>query len=311
VSRLFTVTAFAPATVANVAVGFDIMGFPVDAVGDEVTVTRIDKPEVRVKAVTGISGEIPLDPARNTATIGLIEMISDYSLGFGFEVSIRKCIPLGSGMGGSAASAVGALVAANALLESPLPRERLLKYALLGEYVASGAAHPDNAAPCLFGGLTLTRSVDPVEVVRIPVPESIRCVLVHPHARLDTRTARGVLRREVPLVDHVRQSTNLAGFLAGCFSGDIALIGRSMVDVLVEPQRAPLINGFVKAKEAAMRAGALGCSISGSGPSVFAWVGSTHEATVVMNAMTRAFAEVGVESDAWVSPVSSEGARII
>jgi len=314
-------TAFAPATVANVAVGFDILGFAIESVGDVVMVTLTergtDRASVRIKEIvndTGTSGalDISLDPARNAATVGLIRLCDELRLNFGFEVTIRKGIALGSGMGGSAASAVGALVAANSLLQSPLPRHALLEYALLGEQAASGTAHPDNIAPCLFGGMTLVLSVHPVRYVSLPVPASILAVIVHPRLRVDTHKARSILKPSVLLADHVRQSANLGGFIAGCFGDDLEIIGHSFSDLVIEPQRASLIPGFAEVKAAAMEGGALGASISGSGPSVFAWVTSKKVAEQVRDAMVQAFKVYGsTEADSWISPVSEQGATII
>ena len=289
-------TAFAPATVANVAVGFDLLGYAVEAAGDEATVTRTERAGVRIAAVTDGTGKIPVeaiprDAGRNTATVGLIRLCEDLRLGFGFDVELRKGIALGSGMGGSAASAVAAIVAADALLDRPLGREELLRYALMGESVASGASHPDNAAPCLFGGLTLVARAEPLRLVRLPVPPNVFSVLVHPH---------------------VRQSANLAGFVAALYTGDLELLGDSLADLVIEPQRAALVPGFDAVKAAALREGALGASLSGSGPSVFAWVTSGDAAARTRDAMVAAFREHGVEEvDAWVSPVGGEGARVI
>ncbi|HEX8187178.1 MAG TPA: homoserine kinase [Pyrinomonadaceae bacterium] len=309
--------AFAPATVSNVAVGFDVLGFAVEAPGDEVTVTLTEGEMVRVVEVVDATGTlapgaIPLDPARNTATVGLIKLLEDLRPGFGFDVSVRKGITLGSGMGGSAASAVAALVAANSLLAEPLPRESLLSYALAAELVACGASHPDNAAPSLFGGLTLVVPADPPRCVRLPVPGGLLAVLVHPHVRLDTRDSRAVLRATVPLADHVRQSARLAGLVASCFTDDLELLRSCLDDAVIEPQRAGLVPGFARVKAAALGAGALGASISGSGPSVFALVDSGEAAGRVREAMVGAFESSGVnEVDSWVSPVSCEGARVI
>lgn len=314
---LTSATAFAPATVANVAVGFDILGFAVEASGDRVTVTKTREPFVAVGEITDASGapfgaEIPLDPARNTAAVGLKALIEELNLDFGFRVSIVKGIALGSGLGGSAASAVGSLVAANALLERPLSNDELMPYALLGEQAASGSIHPDNVTPCLFGGLTLVTSLSPFRCVRLPVPKKILTVLVHPHVRVDTRGARGLLRREVPLADLIKQTASLAGFVAGCYTGDLELIGESLRDHVVEPQRATLIPAFAEVKAAALEAGALGASISGSGPTVFAWVASPDTAERARDSMLRAFREHGAtEADSWVSPVSEQGARIV
>lgn len=310
-------TAFAPATVANVAVGFDILGFAVEAAGDRVTVTKTAEPTVTIREVTDAGGapfgpEIPLDPARNTATVGLTALLEEQKLDFGFEVSIGKGIALGSGLGGSAASAVASLVAANALLPQPLETEALLPFALLGEQAASGAIHPDNVTPCLLGGLTLVTSLSPFRHVRLPVPREILTVLVHPHTRVDTRGARRLLRSQVPLADFVRQTASLAGFVAGCYTGDLELIGESLRDHVVEAQRAPLIPAFAEVKAAALASGALGASISGSGPTVFAWVASPGTAERVRASMLRAFREHGgAEADSWVSPVSEHGARIL
>lgn len=306
-----SVSVFAPATVANVAVGFDILGFPLDAVGDKITVTKIDEPVVRIKSISGLNLSLPLEASKNTAGVVLQEIIKNYNLDFGFEIDIEKGIPLGSGMGGSAASSVGALVGANELLDNKLSKYELLKYSLLGEKTASGAEHGDNVTPCLFGGLTLTRSIYPIDVIKIPIPESIAVVLVHPHFRLDTSVSRSVLRSQLPVHDFVKQSANLAGFISGCYTNDLDLIKRSLSDVLIEPHRAPLIPGFESAKSAAISEGALGCSISGSGPSIFAWCNGFDSAERVRQSIVSALKNETIESDAWISKVSSSGATII
>lgn len=306
-----TISVFAPATVANVAVGFDILGFPFDSVGDVITVTKIDRPEVVISAITGTTEIIPLDASKNVSGVVLIELMKQLNLSHGFEISIHKGIPLGSGMGGSAASSVGALVAANEWLGNPLTKNELLKLSLLGEKSASGAAHGDNVTPCLFGGLTLTRSLDPVDVIKIPVPDSIHAVLVHPHFRLDTSVSRSVLRTSLPISDFVKQSANLAGFIAACYNNDLDLIRRSLKDVLIEPKRAPLIPGFDFAKEAALSNGALGCSISGSGPSFFAWCDGKKSAELVKESVVEAFKKETIQSDGWVGKISQQGAKVI
>lgn len=306
-----SITAFAPATVGNVAVGFDILGFALAAPGDEVTVRRIDEPLVRVGEITGAVSDLPTQPEENTATAGLIQMVSDLELDFGFEVSIHKGIPLGSGMGGSAASAVGSIVAAHALIEGELSREEMLHYALLGEAVASGDIHADNVTPCLFGGLTLTRSVEPIDVIEIPVPKSIHCAVVYPHRRIDTKAARQVIPTELPLARFVEQSANLAGFISGCHQGDIELIRRSLKDVLIEPHRASLIPGLAAVRRAAYEAGALGGSISGAGPTVFAWSRSAQSAQGIAERMVEAFAAEGTEASSWTGTISKKGAHIV
>lgn len=311
VSPRATATAFAPAGIGNVAVGFDTLGHSIEAIGDRVTVSRLEEPVVRIVDITGCDSPLPRAPERNTATAGLLVMIEELELPFGFAVSIDKGIPLGSGMGGSAASAVGALVAANALLDEPLGPAGLLHYALVGETVASGSAHADNLAPGLYGGLTLVRAMDPADVVRIPVPDGIRCVLVHPHLRVDTRTARGLLPQEVSLRVFVQQSANLAGFVAGCHTGDLELIRRSFSDLIAEPHREHLIPGFRAIRHAALEEGALGCSISGGGPSMFAWCAGDAVAARVRDVMVRVFEAHDVHVDHWISPINEVGARLL
>ncbi len=300
---------FAPASVGNVGVGFDILGHALSIAGDRVTVTAIDEPVVRVAGVRGVAGSLPTDPARNTATAGLLEMRVRLGLAGGFEVTLEKGIPLGSGMGGSAASAVGSVVAANALLNEPLSRDALLPFCLVGEQVASGAMHADNVAPCLIGGLVLCDRAEPPRLTRLPVPPDLRCVLVHPHLEISTRDGRSILRREYALGEWIDQSARLAGFVAGCALGDKALIARSLEDVLIEPQRKRLVPGFDAAQNAARDAGALGCSLSGSGPSLFAWCRVT-DAPGVREAMTAAFVANDVGADAWISMIDGNGAVV-
>ncbi len=303
-------TAFAPASVGNVAIGFDILGFAVHALGDRVTVTRSAAPGVSISAVRGIPGELPQEPKDNTAGRALLAMQEALQPGFGFSLEIDKGIPLGSGLGGSAASAVGAVVAANALLAQPCPQLELLKFAMAGEAVASGGRHVDNIAPSLFGGLVLTVGIDSPRVKRIPVPAGIRAVIVHPHMFLATASARAILRRSVELSDFVWQTANLAGFISGCYTDDLDMIRASFEDVVIEPQRQALIPGFADVRRGAMAAGALGCSISGAGPSMFAWA-LEATAPAVVATMREAFARHSLATDEWVVELRSQGARVI
>jgi len=302
-------TAFAPATVGNVGVGFDLLGHAMVSVGDQVTVRRTTEVGVRIRTERGDS--IPSDAAANTAGAGLLRLIADLGLDFGFEVVLEKGIPLGSGMGGSAASAAGAILAASRLVPGGLTEEQLLRYGMYGEEVATGTFHPDNLAPCLLGGLILALGTDPIEAIRVPVPATLHCVVVHPKLRLDTRDARRVLPTEVCLGLHVEQSGRLAGVLAGCYRGDLGLIARSLEDVIVEPRRAALVRGFNGVKRAAVELGALGCSLSGSGPSIFAWCDGPEAGELIRGAMIAAFAEADVPARGWVSPVAAPGARIV
>jgi len=303
-------TAFAPATVGNVGVGFDILGHAFGVIGDTVRAERTAETGVRIAAAAGVAGELPLEASRNTAGRAVLSLADAAAPGFGFALTLDKGIPLGSGLGGSAASAVAAVVAANALLDRPLPLIELLGHAVAGEEVASGARHADNVAPALFGGLVLTVGGDSPRIEQIPVPPSIRCVLLHPRMFLSTQAARAILARQVDLTDVVRQSANLAGFIAGCYTNDLALIRAALEDVIVEPQRASLIPGFARAKRAALDGGALGCSISGAGPSVFAWC-EADSAVTVRDGMLRAFADAGLECDHWTADVGGEGARLL
>ena len=303
-------TAFAPASVGNVAVGFDILGQSVAALGDRVRVSRRAEPGVSIRSITGVVQDLPLAAEKNTAGMAALALQTDLALPYGFELEIEKGIPLGSGLGGSAASAVAAVVAAAALVDRPLARTELLKFAMRGEAVASGSVHVDNIAPSLFGGLVLTVGIDNPHVKQIPVPDCVRCVLVHPHMVLATREARAILSKTVALSDVIWQQANLAGFLAGCYTSDLALIRESLLDVVIEPQRQVLIPGFAEVKRAALDAGALGASISGAGPTVFAWA-EARDAEAVKSGMVAAFRKHGLDSDAWVSAIDLEGARVV
>jgi len=296
--------------VGNVAIGFDILGMAVDALGDRVTVSRSSQPGVRITAISGEPEELPLEAERNTAGSALMAMQEALKPGFGFEMQIQKGIPLGSGLGGSAASAVGAVVAANALLPTPCSKLELLKFAMQGEKVASGSLHVDNIAPSLFGGLVLTVGIDHPRVKQIPVPAGIKSVIVHPHMFLSTKQARAILKRTVELSDFVWQTANLAGFISGCYTDDLDMIRASFQDVVIEPQRQALIPGFNDVRQAAMDAGALGCSISGAGPTMFAWALADHAETVLAT-MRREFGRHSITLDEWIVDAQSVGAHLI
>lgn len=306
-AALPTATAFAPASIGNVAVGFDILGQSLAGAGDRATVRMTRDSQVQILAIRGVVKNLPLDPHRNTAGKALLGMIARRP-GIGFEVELDKGIPLGSGMGGSAASAVAALVAANALLKDPLTLAEIYDLAMDGEAVASGSRHGDNVAPMLLGGLVIAPSEG--MPIRIPVPGSLYCTLVHPHFELATRTARAALAGSYELHDFVKQSEALALFLSGCFTTDLSLIRRGLKDLLVEPRRAPLIPGFALVKQAALEAGALGASISGGGPSVFGWFEDRAHAEQAGGAMAEAFSRAGLPSDVFTSPVAGPPAKV-
>jgi homoserine kinase len=237
-------------------------------------------------------------------------MIEALHLPFGFEMEIDKGIPLGSGLGGSAASAVGAVVAANALLAQPCSKLELLKFAMHGEAVASGSLHVDNISPSLFGGLVLTVGIDNPRVKQIPVPIGVRAVIVHPNMFLSTKQARAILRRTVEMSDFVWQTANLAGFISGCYTNDFDMIAASFQDVVIEPQRQALIPGFPQVRQASLDAGALGCSISGAGPTMFAWA-LEDKAPAVLAAMRSQFAHQKIEADEWIVEIQPTGARVV
>ena len=300
--------AFAPGSVGNVGVGFDILGHGIAGVGDTVTVRRIDAPTVRITAIRGAVTDLPLQAERNTAGGALIALRDALALPFGFEIEIDKGIPLGSGLGGSAASCVAALVAANALLDVPLDAEALYPYALAGEAIASGGKHGDNVGPMLLGGLVLATAE---RLTRVNVPAAWHAAVVHPHTVLETRRAREALAGSYALGEFVAQSANLAQVLLGCERGDAALVRAGLADVLVEPRRAPLIGGFDAVKRAALDADAMGTSISGAGPSVFAWCESEAQAREASMAMAAAFANAGFDSDVFVTPIASPAAQVL
>lgn len=300
--------AFSPGSVGNIGVGFDIIGHGIAGIGDIATVRRIEEPTVRVVAIRGTVTDLPLDAGRNTAGTALLALRRALALPFGFELELDKGIPLGSGLGGSAASCVAALVAANALLDTPLAAEALYPHALAGEAVASGGKHGDNVGPMLLGGLVLATAE---RLTRINVPIDWHTAVVHPHAVLETKHARAALAGHYALGEFVAQSAQLAQVLLGCERGDASLVRAGLDDVLVEPRRAPLIAGFPEVKRAALAAGAMGASISGAGPSVFAWCESLAEAERAAHGMAAAFAQAGFDSDVYITPIAAPAAAVI
>ena len=301
-------TAFAPASVGNVGVGFDLIGHAIDGPGDTVTAIRIDRPGVTIEAIEGVITNLPLEADRNTAGRAVQSLFDAQAPGFGIKLRINKGIPLGSGLGGSAASATAALVASNALLSQPLPIEKLYPHALVGEAVASGSIHGDNVGPQLIGGLVMaTRD----RLIPIPVPDGVHAAVVHPDHIVETRAARESLTEPYPISTVVNHHTHLAEFLSGCYRNDLTLIKAGLKDVLVEPRRANLIPGFAEVKQAALDNGALGASISGAGPSVFGWFTDHDSAENAGEAMIKAFKSVGLSAQAWISPVTSPGARLM
>ena len=307
------VTAFAPASIGNVAVGFDMLGLAIEGAGDRVSAERVDAPGISVANVYGLDGEIhpylSSDPDHNTASIAAKALWNDYGDDAGVELNIYKGVPLQSGMGSSAASAVAATVAVNAVLGTPLPVEQLLSYALVGEQYASGGLHADNVAPSLLGGLVFCPPVLLPEAVQLPVPKGVSAALVHPELQVNTAHARKKLAQGYTLEQWLTQQGYLGGFMAACASGDIDLIGRTLKDVIIEPQRSAAVPCFAAVKDAAERNGALGFSLSGSGPSLFALC-RDDDAPNVAVAMEQACRGMGIDCQSYVSPMSAPGAYI-
>ncbi|HEY5641744.1 MAG TPA: homoserine kinase [Woeseiaceae bacterium] len=305
------VTAFAPASIGNVAVGFDMLGLALAGAGDRVQARRTDTGSAAIAEVRGLDGDrhpyLSTDAKSNTASIAAQALLDAHGAGMGVELKVMKGVPLQSGMGSSAASAVAAAVAVNALLEAPLPVESLLPFALEGEKFASGGLHADNVAPSLLGGLVLCPQVLLPEVIRLPVPNGVSAVLLHPDLQVNTAQARRGLAKGYSMQQWLEQQGLLAGFIAACAASDIELIRRTLRDVIIEPQRSSRVPCFDAVKAAAMRAGALGCSLSGSGPSMFALCVS-NDARNIASAMEQASRTQGIGCQSWVSPMDAPGA---
>lgn len=307
-----SVKAFAPATVANVSCGFDIFGFAIQEPGDTVEVRRRDEPGIVITEITGDEGRLPRQAEKNSVTVVMLALLKHLGINdLGCEVVLNKNMPLGSGMGSSAASAVAGVVAMNELLGNPLSRKELLPFAMEGERIASGSAHADNVGPSLLGGFVVIRSYNPLDIFTIPVPDDLYCTLVHPDIEINTKDARFILRNEVSLKNTIAQMGNVAGLVAGLMKADYDLISRSMVDVIIEPVRSILIPEFKEVKQAAISNGALGCSISGAGPSMFALSRGVENAQNAGKAMQERFASAGIDSAVHVSGINQGGAVVL
>jgi homoserine kinase len=301
---------FAPASVANVGVGFDILGFALEKPGDEIIARFSDQPGLRITRITGAPGKkLPYEVEKNTAgfaAMRLLEHLGETQLGI--ELEIHKKMPFGSGLGSSAASAAGAVMAINELLNRPLEKRELLPFAVEGEQVADGAYHADNVAPSLLGGMVLVRSNASLDVHRLYTPVGLYAAVIYPRVEILTKDAREVLGKTISLEQHIEQSGNLGGLILGLFTSDFELIGRSLNDVVIEPQRARLIPCFYEVKEAALAQGALGCSISGAGPSIFALCNNLLTAERAGQAMKSVFDQARILNDLFISPINQEGA---
>ena len=306
-----TIRVFAPATVANVACGFDIFGLAVDNPGDEVIVKKRNDNQIVIQEITGDNGKLTFDPNKNTVTVPIIKYLEHLNKNTGFDVILHKKMPLGSGLGSSSASSVAGVFAVNQLLNQPIPTRELLQFAMEGERIACGSAHADNVAPALMGGFVVIRSYSPLDFFNVSTPEELFVTIVHPDIEVNTKDARYILKNEVSLKKAISQMGNVAGMIAGLISGDYSLISRSMVDLIIEPVRSILIPQFFEVKMAAIEAGALGCSISGAGPSIFAFSKGRETAEKVSIAMAKEYQKVEIKTNVFVSPINTVGPKIL
>ena len=302
--------AFAPATIANFGPGFDILGAALEGIGDTVTVEVCEGSEVSLRSVDGDLGRLPRLSGSNTAAIAARETLKKAGVSVGLKIDLQKGLPIGSGLGSSAASAAAAAYATNRIIGSPLRRSELIGPCVKAEAIVSGH-HADNVAPALLGGMVAVRSLDPIDVIRLPIPEGLAVVVVTPAMELSTKKARAAMPEKLTLSSSVQNSANLAAFVAACHSGDIGLLGRCVFDGIATPARLPLVPGGSEVISRALECGALGSAMSGAGPSIFALCRSRRSAEECGLAMSEGFAENGMGSVVRLSRLDCPGARII
>lgn len=305
---------FCPATIANLSCGFDVLGLCLDNAGDEMIVRKVNEKGIRITKITG--ADLPLETEKNVSGVAAVAMLEAYERDFepitvGFEIEIYKHIKAGSGIGSSAASSAGAVFGINELLGKPYSRKDLVQFAMQGEKLASGNAHADNVAPALLGGFTLVRSYSPLDIIRIDSPEELFATVVHPQIELKTSDARSVLKQTVSLKSAIMQWGNVGGLIAGLYTKDYDLIGRSLHDEIVEPLRSVLIPGFDLIKQTALENGALGSGISGSGPSIFALSRGIETADKIAKAMSEVYENMNLPYEIHVSKINPDGVRIL
>ena len=300
---------FAPATVANVSCGFDSLGFAVDEIGDEMTFVKTPRKGVEITDITGANLTYNID--ENAASAVVKKMLLDADADFGVQLTIHKGFSPGSGLGSSAASAAGAAFGANKLLDNKYSNLELTKFAMFGEEVACGSAIADNVAAAIYGGFVLIRSYEPLEIIKLPVPDELRLVAIHPQIEVRTEDARNVLPKEIALKDAVTQWANVGGLISGLHAKDYNLISNSLVDIIVEPHRKKLIPYFDEVKTAAIDAGALGAGISGSGPTIFALCKGDESMKKVYQAIEKSYRDKGIDFELFTSKVNQEGIKIL
>jgi len=300
---------FAPATVANVSCGFDSLGFAVDAIGDEMTFTKTTEKGVKITNITG--ADLTYDVDKNAASAVVKKMLNEANADFGIELTIHKGFSPGSGLGSSAASAAGAAFGANQLLGNPFSELELTKFAMFGEEVACGTPIADNVAAAIYGGFVLVRSYNPLEIIKLPVPSELRVVAIHPQIEVRTKDARDVLPTKIALKDAVTQWANVGGLISGLYTDNYNLISNSLVDIIVEPVRKGLIPFFDDIKNSALKAGALGAGISGSGPTIFALCKGDEIAEKVYKSIEESYKNTGIDFEMFISKVNPEGIKIL
>lgn len=300
---------FCPATIANLNCGFDVLGLCLEGIGDEMIFRKTSQKGITISKITG--ADLPLETNKNVAGVAALAIYNTINPDFGIEIEIYKKIKAGSGIGSSSASAAGAVFGVNELLGKPYSKNQLVDFAMKGEAVASGSEHADNVAPCLLGGFTLVRGYNPLDVIRIDSPNELFAVVLHPHIEVKTSDSRAVLKPEISLKSAITQWGNLGGFIAGLYTNDYNLLGRSLQDVVIEPLRKHLIPNFDLVKNNALQNGALGAGISGAGPSIFALCKGQEIAEKVAYAMSNSYQETGIEFDMHISKINPNGTKII
>jgi homoserine kinase len=305
------IRVFAPATVANVACGFDVLGFAIEKPGDELIMEITEQKGVEIADIEGDGGVLPRNPLKNSATVAIQDYLNAINADFGCKIWLKKMMPSGSGLGSSAASAVAGVYAVNMLCNERLSKQEMLPFLINAERAACDAAIADNVAASLFGGFILVRSYEPLDIIQIPVPEELWCAVINPDVIVLTKEAREILPKEIPLAHSLRQSANVGGLMIGLLRGDYDLIGRSLIDYIAEPHRSKLIPGFYEMKSAAIENGALGSSISGSGPSVFALCKGKETAFKVGDAMKQVMNGLGINAEVYVSKVNAQGPKVL
>lgn len=304
-----SIKIFSSATVANVSCGYDVLGFCLDSVGDEMVIRKCDSKGILITKIENY--ELPYEAKKNVAGVAALAMLNELDIDHGFEIEIYKNIKPGSGIGSSAASAAGAVVGINELMGNPFDNTQLTAFAMKGEALASGSEHADNIAPAIFGGFTLVKSVNPLKVLEIPTPSALYATVIHPKIEVKTAESRAILPKEVPLSKAIEQWANVGSLVHGLHTSDYDLIASALEDVLIEPHRSKLIPYYSELKTEVMNTGALGCSISGSGPSVFALSKGETKAQEVAKAMEHVYSKTGISFDIYVSQINKQGVKII